>query len=308
MECPHCAPPSCPSPRPLASPTEGRGLPPWPILAADSALGFPSPLWRPSPAPLGCLPTPGGCLWDTQVPEKRGQWGQGWGSCFRPQGLPRESRAAQEGARRQGHHRAGSPSRAHGAAGLPSAKNGGGAGQAGVQTGPPQWVPLAKVRMAPVGVPMRWPRSGEPPALSPQVPVVSGACRGRSPRPACFPSLQSRPCRTCCCLRPGSAASPGRGWALPPLARHLEAPPEAARLSGPREPAPGPWGRLPRGREAPPGTRKGGFLCSIPCKSGLGWALPGRTSCVCCLLITGSVSEQTGGRGRAGGCGGAGAG
>ena len=155
---------------------------------------------------------------------------------------------------------------------------------------------------------MRWPRSGEPSALSPQVPVVSGACRGRSPRPACFPSLQSRPCHTCCCLRPGSAASLGRGWALPPLARHLEAPPEAARLSGPREPAPGPWGSLPRGREAPPGTRKGGFLCSVLCKSGLGWALPGRTSCVCCLLITGSVSEQTGGRGRAGGCGGAGRG
>lgn len=88
MECPHCAPPSCPSPRPPASPTEGRGLPPRPILAADLALGFLSPLWRPSPTPLGCLPTPGGCPWDTQVPEKRGRWGRGGGPASDPRGFP----------------------------------------------------------------------------------------------------------------------------------------------------------------------------------------------------------------------------
>lgn len=94
-------------------------------------------------------------------------------------------------------------------------------------------------------------------------------CRGHSPRPACAPSLRGCPCHTCCCPCPSSAmatsaASPGRGWALPPLARRLGAPLEAARLSGLREPAPGPWGRPPRGREAPPGPRKGGFLCSCP--------------------------------------------
>lgn len=43
-------------------------------------------------------------------------------------------------------------------------------------------------------------------------------------------------------------------------------------------------------------ARKGGFLCSIPCKSGLGWALPGRTSCVCSPLITGSDKQEAEGR------------
>lgn len=251
--------------------------------------------------PWGVCPPVGDAL-GTRRSQRRGVSGAGLGGgCCRPQGLPRESRAAQEGVRRQGHHRTSSPSTGHGAAGLPSPEYGGGAGQVGIQIGPPQRVPLAKVRMAPVGVMMRWPWSGEPPALSPQVPAVRGAsAEGTRPvQPA------PRPCGAAPAI-PAAARAPAQPW--PPLP-----PPRAG--GGPCRPSPAASGRLWRPPACPvcgslllghgagrlgagrllPGRGRAAFYAPVPCKSGLGWALPGRTSCVCCPLITGSVSEQTGG-------------
>lgn len=283
------------SPTP-SQPHRRQGAPPWPIPGCRLSFGVPVSPLAPIPGTLGVFAHPWGCLWDTQVPERRGSVGPGVGVLLPTQGFPGRAEAGP----RKGSSTAGSPPRW-----LPFQGSTELLGCPAPRTGVEQ-ARLASDRAAPVGalgqgedgpsrVPMRWPRSGEPPALSPDA-------RGQRSLPgALSPSLPaSRPCRAApavpaaACARLGCL--PGPGWALPPLARHLEAPPEAARLSGPREPAPGPWdGCL--GAGAPRDEEGRLFLCSIPCKSGLGWALPGRTSCVCCLLITGSVSEQTGGRG-----------
>lgn len=88
----------------------------------------------------------------------------------------------------------------------------------------------------------------------------------------------------------------GRRWPAPGARRPPTQPARPARRSlHLSQPA----GNVPAGR-LPPGE-KGRLLCSIPRKSGLGWALPGRTSCVCSPLITGYVCGQTGGRGRGAG-------
>lgn len=92
-------------------------------------------------------------------------------------------------------------------------------------------------------------------------------------------------------LLPRPGVDPALGW--PP-----QAPPEATRLACLLEPPSRPFVTASRGREPPPGARKGGFLCSIPSKSGLGWALPDRTSCVCSPLITG-ICQRTNRRPRA---------
>ena len=244
------------------------------------------PLPDPQPAPHGpswlqtwlwacCLPSgarprhpwgvchPWGMPLGHAGPREEGSVGQGGGSCCRPQGLPRESRAAQEGGRWQGHHCTSSPSTGHRAAGTPSAKYRGGAGQVGIQTRPPLQVPLAKVRMAPVGVMMRWPRSGEPPALSPQVPAVSRASALRS-KGTCPVLPAPHPCRAAPAI-PAAARALAQPW--PPL------PPPRTR-GGPCRPSPAALRRLWRPPACP--VCRSLLLGHGDGRLGAGRLLPGR--------------------------------
>lgn len=245
-------------------------MPPTGMAPPGSRFGFgvPTPHRRPSPTPSGCSPTLGGrCPRDTQVTEKRGQLR--WPYC-QPRGLPWEIRAGAGGrARRSEAAALASPARGHSSCWAAQRKRQCRAGQTGIQTVPPPAGALGQGEDGTDGGMMRWPRlaARRPSELGPQVPAVHRARRGALALLSPLPALQGRPCPTWC--RPGAgsamattAAPSGQGWALP-LAGRLEATPEAACLSFRRPPS-WPWGRWTRGREAPPGARKGGFLCSVP--------------------------------------------
>lgn len=186
-----------------------------------------------------------------------------------------------------------SPSRGHSSCWAAQRKRQCRAGQTGIQTVPPPVGALGQGEDGTDGGMMRWSQLAErrPSELSPQVPAVHRARRGalalRSPP---LPSKAAP-------ALPGAAPGLARPWPplLPPQARVGPYPSPAALRQLPRPPAcPVSWSlRLGHGDSGLgagrllPERGRAAFYAPSPCKSGLGWALPSRTSCVCCPLITG---------------------
>lgn len=209
-------------------------------------------------------------------------------------GLPRESRAG-SGGRARGREAAAlaSPSRARSSCRAAQRKRPGRAGQTGMQAVPPPAGALGPGEDGTRGGMMRWPQLAEcsPSELSPRCPRSTEPAEGRSSCPSPSPPSEAAP------AVPGAAPGLARPWPplLPPQARVGPYPSPAALRQPPRPPAcPVGWslglghgdGGLGAGRLLPERGRAA-FYAPAPCKSGLGWALPSRTSCVCCPLITG---------------------
>lgn len=266
---------------PPEDPRPGRqeGAPPGPVLSAPSTRGSScQQIW----------------LWGSRAPGIAGPpWGAALGTPGSERGThphlapPSKVHSSCQAARGEGWRPDGNPDRAT-PPGAPSAE--------GMSV-------LRAVGMAPTGKTMTWHSRAQPAGA-----VASGS-RGALGPLCLLPALPRPPLpylmllrlqlghgHHCRLLGTGMDRSVPLPATLRPLPRLPVRPVcRSLPLGGEVRAAAGTAGQ---GREAPP-ARKGGFLCSLPGKSGLGWALPDRTSCVCSPLIRG-ICQRTNRRLRGG--------